>query len=78
MIEGHTNYLHSQQVIAGGDTLGDGERHLSLVGDEPVDTPGTCRRVVSVFPDLEPLQACYRRLSRRADLGTGRGSRIGR
>ena len=49
--------FRAKEVLACGDAAGNGEGHLALVGDEGVDGPFLCRRVVSVLVDLEPLQA---------------------
>lgn len=65
-----TDNLVSEEVLAGGDAAGDGERDLALVGNQGVDGPGLGCGVVAVLVDLEPLQASHRRLSGARDLCT--------
>ena len=52
---GRTNYLVTEEVLAGFDAFGDGEGDFAPVGDEGVDGPCCGRRIVSVLVDLEPL-----------------------
>jgi hypothetical protein len=64
------NELHSQQVLPRCHTVRDSESHFTLVFNHPIDAPGGSSGVVTVFPDLEPLEAGYGGLESRRDFGT--------
>ena len=63
----------AEEILSGGDTAWDGERHLALVCDEAVDRPSVVRYGQAVLVDLEPLQAGHGRLGRIRDLGADDG-----
>lgn len=45
--------LSADEVVAGGDVLGDGERLLAAVGVEDLSAPGGSGALVAVLSDLE-------------------------
>src|SRR3569833_1072006 len=61
--------LDAQQVLAGGDALGEVEVGPAVVGHHAVDAPLLVARVEAVLGDLEPLQAVERGGGGVVDLG---------
>ncbi len=47
--------LNAQEIVAGGDALGDVEVDPAVVLDQVVDTPLLAAGVKGVLPDLEPV-----------------------
>lgn len=60
----------AKEVLASRDAGGDGEGHLSGVGNHAVNTPGLGGGIKPILVYLEPLQASDIRLRRVRYLGT--------
>jgi hypothetical protein len=52
----HTDDFDTHQVLPSRDTAWNGIRHLSLVSDEPVDTPSLAGGGQSILVDFEPFE----------------------